>query len=348
MLAVVAATAVSDLWTKRWAEQNLATGEHLLPVRAEGIAPGTTVGDLVRSRWPDLDDGALAGSLFRVETDTRFTPDLPAFRVEDNAPPIHGFFVFDHGDLRRFARRLDRPDPAREERRVAQENPGLAPEEVRARVRAALDGVTLDAFLAEALPHLSDDERRTTIERGLFPTRGRRDLVAPSAPAEEGDLYLVGHRQVVLIPEHLDFSYVENPAGAWGLLADVDDDLRRTVFFVLSLVAIGVVVALLVRPPSEHPLPLIALGGILGGAIGNVVDRLSAHYVVDFIHMYWGDYHWPRYNIADIGITVGVIVLLLTSGSRKKTDRATRNRETSADLNRQGQASLRADAPARS
>ncbi len=329
VLAVVAATVASDLWTKRWAERNLATGEHLLPVRAQGVAAGTTVGDLVRSRWPDLDDDALTGALFRVETGTRFTPDLPAFRVEANSPPIHGFFVFDEGDLDAPARRVDRLDPVREERRVGQENPGLAPEEVRARVRAALDSVTLDAFLAEALPHLSDDERRRTIERGLFPARGRRDLVAPTAPAEEGALYLVGHRQVVLIPEHLDFSYVENPAGAWGLLADVDDDVRRTVFFVLSLVAIAVVVALLVRPPSERLVPLVALGGILGGAIGNVADRLSRHYVVDFIHMYWGDYHWPRYNIADIGITVGVIVLLLTSGSRKKTDKAAQDRVTS-------------------
>ncbi len=330
VLAVVAATAVSDLGTKRWAERNLATGEHLLPVRAAGVAPGTTVGDLVRSRWPDLEDGALNGALFRVDTGARFTPDLPVARVEANGPPIQGFFVFDRGDLDGFARRVDRPDPAREERRIAEDNPGLAPEEARARARAALDGVTLDAFLADALPHLSDEERRLTIEQGVFPARGRRDLVSPSAPAEEGTLYLVGHRQVVLIPEHLDFSYVENPAGAWGLLADVDDDVRRTVFFVLSLVAIGVVVALLVRPPSERPLPLVALGGILGGAVGNVVDRLTTHYVVDFIHMYWGDYHWPRYNIADIGITVGVIVLLLSSGKSKKTGKPAGDRAASA------------------
>lgn len=318
VLAVVAATAVSDLWTKRWAERNLATGDHLLPVTATGVAPGTTVGDVVRSRWPDLDDHTLAGNLFRVETGMTFSPDLPAGRVEANGPPIVGFYVFDHGDIETFARRVDRPDAAEQERRLLRERPGLSPEEARARVRAALDGVTLDAFLASALPHLSDEARRRTIERGLFPARGRRDLVAPTAPAEEGALYLVGHRQVVLIPEHLDFSYVENPAGAWGLLADVDDDVRRTLFFVLSLVAIGVVIALLIRPPSEAVLPLVALGGILGGAIGNVVDRLSAHYVVDFIHMYWGDYHWPRYNIADIGITLGVIVLLLASGKSTK------------------------------
>lgn len=330
VLAVVAATAGADLWTKRWAERNLATGEHLLPVRADRVAAGATVGDVVRARWPDLDDGALAGALFRVDTGTRFTPDLPVFRVVANAPPIPGFFVFDDGDLDAPARRVDLPDPTREERRIAQESPGLAPEEVRARVRAALDSVTLDDFLAGALSHLSGDERRRTIERGLFPARGRRDLVAPSTPAEEGALYLVGHRVVVLIPEHLDFSYVENPAGAWGLLADVDDDVRRTVFFVLSLVAIGVVIALLVRPPSEHPVPLVALGGILGGAIGNVVDRLTTHYVVDFIHMYWGDYHWPRYNIADIGITVGVIVLLLSSGKAKKTAKPAGDRAASA------------------
>ncbi len=315
VFAVVALTAASDLWTKRWAERNLATDSHLLPVWARGIAPGTLVGEVVRSRFPDLDDVSLQGSLFRVDTAMRFSPQDRVFRIVQNAPPITGFFVFDNGDVDGFARRVERPDPAAEERRIALDNPGLSPEEVRRRL--GLDEVTLDAFLAQALPHLSDAQRRRTIEQGLFPARGRRDLVSPSSPAEEGALYLVGHRQVVLIPGHLDFSYVENPAGAWGMLADVDEDVRRTVFFVLSLVAIGVVVALLVRPPSERLVPLVALGGILGGAIGNVVDRLSTHYVVDFIHMYWGDYHWPRYNIADIGITVGVIVLLLASGPRK-------------------------------
>lgn len=312
VFSVVAITVASDLWTKRWAERNLATDIHLLPVVAQGVLPGTTVGDVVRSRWPDLDDRTLTGSLFRVESGLRFSPDLSLLRVLDNGQPVRGLFVFDRGDLSAFARRVTLPDLASEERRIAQ--PGLTLEEVRARARRTLDGLTLDAFLAEVLPHLSKDERLSTIEKGLFLDRGRRDLVAPSSLAEEGALYLVGHRQVVLIPEHLDFSYVENPAGAWGLLADVDDDTRRTVFFVLSLVAIGVVVALLVRPPSDRLVPLIALGGILGGAIGNVVDRLTKHYVVDFIHMYWGEYHWPRYNIADIGITVGVIVLLLTSG----------------------------------
>lgn len=318
VLTVVTATAASDLWTKRWAERNLATPDHLIPVRATGIARGTTVGEVVRSRWSDLDDATLNGNLFRVEMGMTFSPEQPVYRVEANGPPIFGFFVFDEGDLDSFARRVDRPDPAGLERRLAQENPGLSPEEVRARVRDLVDQTTLDAFLAEALPHLSEKERQRTIAHGLFPARGRRDLVAPNAPAEEGALYLVGHREVVLIPEHLDFSYAENPAGAWGLLADVDDDVRRTVFFVLSLVAIAVVVGLLVRPPSEHPASLVSLGGILGGAIGNVVDRLSTHYVVDFIHMYWGDYHWPRYNIADIGITVGVIVLLLSPGKPKR------------------------------
>lgn len=311
VLSVVVVTLALDLWTKRWAERNLATDIHLLPVVAQGVLPGTTVGDVVRSRWPDLDDRTLTGSVYRVESGRRFSPDLSLLRLVDDGQPIRGLFVFDRGDFSAFARRVTLPDLASEERRLAQ--PGLTLDEVRARARRALDGLTLDAFLAEVLPHLSKDERLSTIEKGLFLDRGRRDLVPPSSVAEEGALYLVGHRQVVLIPEHLDFSYVENPAGAWGLLADVDDDTRRTVFFVLSLVAIGVVVALLVRPPSDRLVPLVALGGILGGAIGNVVDRLTKHYVVDFIHMYWGEYHWPRYNIADIGITVGVVVLLLTS-----------------------------------
>lgn len=52
---------------------------------------------------------------------------------------------------------------------------------------------------------------------------------------------------------------------------------------------------------------------VLGGAIGNVIDRLLHGYVIDFIDLYWGRYHWPAFNIADSAITVGVILLLLTS-----------------------------------
>ena len=111
----------------------------------------------------------------------------------------------------------------------------------------------------------------------------------------------------------LDFSYAENPAGAFSMLHDLDEDVRRVLFFVLSLVGLVAIGWLLWKPPAPGLLPMLAMGAILGGAIGNLADRLMLTYVVDFIHMYWKDWHWPRYNVADIGISVGVVLLVLIS-----------------------------------
>lgn len=288
-LTVVGVVSVSDLLTKRWAEENLATQDHLLPVRAEGAH---TVGDAIRQRFPELTDADLSQAVYRVNEAVKFSGEERLIEVASQWSPLYGFLAFPSGRLDKFATRIALPN------------------------RDEAETVTLVSLLKMRLPHLDDKERKATLEKGLFPFRGPVDLVDPSSPATEGALYALAKREIILIPNHLDFSYAENPAGAWGLLSGVDDDLRRNIFFVLSIVAIGVVLYLLIRPPSQSLLSLIALSAILGGAIGNVVDRLTLHYVVDFIHMYWGDYHWPRYNIADIGITLGVVALLLSSWAR--------------------------------
>ena len=79
----------------------------------------------------------------------------------------------------------------------------------------------------------------------------------------------------------------------------------------LSLVISIVIVAMLVRGAERARLELGALSLILGGALGNLVDRLRFGYVVDFIDLYAGEHHWPAFNIADAGITVGAALLVL-------------------------------------
>lgn len=305
VLGFLALTAASDLWSKRWAERNLATGNHLIPVAAHSFTGAQTVGDLVRSKWPDLTDEDLEGNVRMVKPGFPVFPEMPLSRLV--AQGIYGLYVFDHGNLDTFARYIGFP----QSRETAEAPP--------AKIFADLDSITLDSFLAKQLPHLSAGARLETIRQGIFPARGASDLVSPRMPVQKDAIYLVAKREIVLIPGHLDFSYTENPAGAWGLFSSLDDEKRRPLFIVVSLVALVVLVYLLVRPPSERFVSLAALGGILGGAFGNVVDRFSNHYVVDFIHMYWGEYHWPRYNIADIGITVGVIIMLLFDRKRKAT-----------------------------
>lgn len=326
ILGVVALTAVSDLWTKRWAEQNLASDRHLLPVFAEEPEPGETKGDVVRRRFPELTDRELSGRLFQPDRETRYDPQTPVFRLENGGPAVRGFYVFDDGKLDSFARRVHRLDSFAVQKWLTLARPDLGRNEASKLVSEHLSGVTLSGFLAERLPHLDEEGIRRTVEGGLFSYRGNRGMVQPEEPAKEGEIYLISGRDVVLIPGFLEFTYVENPAGAWGILGGVDEGVRRVIFFVLSIIAIGVVIALIFRPPTEKLFPLIALGGILGGAVGNLVDRLTLTYVVDFIHMHWRDavldlplvgairMDWPRYNIADIGITVGVIVLLLVTG----------------------------------
>lgn len=313
-VAVVGGVAGLDLWSKRWVEANLATPRHLLPVTAPASASGMTVGDVVRARFPDLDDGTLRGSMWRLLPQVALDPGDPVFELESsrNLEAV-GFFVFDPGREKRFARRIERNDAWMMERALQREQPGLGLQETRRQVREALSRVSVAEYLKSRLPHVSDDEAAEIARTSLHPIPPDGAGVDPSALAAPGQTYLVGNREIVFIPGFFDFSYAENPAGAFSMLSELDEGLRRAIFFTLSLVALVAVGWLLVRPPANGWLPILALGGIMGGAIGNLVDRIFLTYVVDFIHNFYRDWHWPRYNIADIGISVGVILLLLVT-----------------------------------
>jgi signal peptidase II len=311
-LGVVLGIAGTDLWSKRWIEENLATSRHLLPVTAPAGASGMSVAEVVRTRFPDLDDGALHGSLWRLPPQVALDPGDPVFELESsrNLEAV-GFFVFDTGKVERFARRIERNDSWVMEKALQRDRPELGLLEARRQVREVLSRVSVAEYLKSRLPHLSDEEASEVARTGLHPIPMDGAEVDPASRAVPGQTYLVGSRDIVLIPGFFDFSYAENPAGAFSMLLGVDEGLRRAIFFTLSIVALVAVGWLLVKPPGDGLLPVIALGGIMGGAIGNLIDRLRLTYVVDFIHNYWRDWHWPRYNVADIGISVGVVVLLL-------------------------------------
>lgn len=102
-----------------------------------------------------------------------------------------------------------------------------------------------------------------------------------------------------------------NTGAAFSLLAD-QTGWQRLFFLAVGLVASGIIVHLL-RKTRGRPLFCLALALILGGALGNVIDRLAYGYVVDFLDFYLGDWHWPAFNVADSGITVGAVLLILDS-----------------------------------
>lgn len=124
---------------------------------------------------------------------------------------------------------------------------------------------------------------------------------------------------VTVIPGFFDLAHVRNTGAAFGMLAMMDDAYRVPFLVASTLAAIGLLAYFVKRTRQEDVLVLIALALIIGGAIGNLHDRLTYGYVIDFIDWYVGFRHWPAFNIADSGITVGIILLGEEILIRKKT-----------------------------
>jgi signal peptidase II len=119
------------------------------------------------------------------------------------------------------------------------------------------------------------------------------------------------HQYVPLVDGLLSFSHVRNRGAAFGLLSNWDVPYQSVLLSALSIVALLAIGAYFVRLPPGSRLPRIALALVLGGAFGNLIDRIRLGYVVDFVHLYWREHQWPDFNAADSAITIGVALLVL-------------------------------------
>jgi len=119
------------------------------------------------------------------------------------------------------------------------------------------------------------------------------------------------HDYVPLVDGLASLSHVRNHGAAFGLLSDWNLPYQSLLLSVLSLTALAAIATYFLRLPPTARLPRLALALVLGGAIGNVIDRLRLGYVVDFVHVYWREYQWPDFNVADSAITVGVALLVI-------------------------------------
>lgn len=113
-----------------------------------------------------------------------------------------------------------------------------------------------------------------------------------------------------IIPGLLQFTYAENYGAAFSFLADAGG-WQRWFFGAIALVFSTVVVIWISRLPALKRWEPTALALILGGALGNLWDRAMLGYVRDFISVYYGDWHFPVFNVADMGITVGAAMLVI-------------------------------------
>lgn len=119
----------------------------------------------------------------------------------------------------------------------------------------------------------------------------------------------LGH-PVEVVGDLFRFTYVLNPGAAFGIHVGT---YSREVFTVLSAVAVAVLAGLFWSTPSSHRLRLHAIALVVGGALGNLLDRIRSPYgVVDFLDVGLGSFRWPVFNVADVGVTVGALLLALS------------------------------------
>ena len=116
--------------------------------------------------------------------------------------------------------------------------------------------------------------------------------------------------QSVSVVEGLfELTYVRNTGVAFGVFSSVASPAKSALLSTFAAVAVVVVIVYSVRNPAGHHFLQAALALILGGALGNLYDRVAYGYVIDFLNLHIGSYDWPTFNVADTAITLGVMFL---------------------------------------
>ena len=124
--------------------------------------------------------------------------------------------------------------------------------------------------------------------------------------------YVPLYDRIPLLP-FLDVTHIINRGAAFGIFKDLPETIRMPLFAFVLVAAVMVIFIFLKKAGPGNKLLVFSLGLILGGAIGNSIDRFRLRYVTDFIDFHWfGNpaLHWPPFNIADTAITLGVILIL--------------------------------------
>ena len=119
------------------------------------------------------------------------------------------------------------------------------------------------------------------------------------------------HESVVVIPGFVDFTRVHNTGAAFGMLNSVEFPFKTVVLSLVALIALSGVAWYAASVPLGDRLARVGIAGILGGAIGNLIDRAKDGYVLDFVDAYWNGWHFWAFNVADAAITFGVIFMIL-------------------------------------
>jgi len=119
------------------------------------------------------------------------------------------------------------------------------------------------------------------------------------------------HASITIVPGFLDLTHVRNTGAAFGILNEADFPFKTPLLIGVAVVALVSIAVYATRLPAHQPLARIGLALILGGAVGNLIDRARTGYVLDFVDVYWRNHHFWAFNVADSAITIGVTAIVL-------------------------------------
>ncbi len=145
------------------------------------------------------------------------------------------------------------------------------------------------------------------------------------------EVHLSDHASIEVIPGLLNFTHVRNTGVAFGLFA-TRGNLAGTAILTLLGIAALVFVGYYFRIVPRHDRPLlIALALVMGGAVGNLLDRVARGAVTDFVDFYYGTYHWHTFNVADTAISIGIGLMILGTFFQHGDDPAVADEVPSGD-----------------
>lgn len=125
------------------------------------------------------------------------------------------------------------------------------------------------------------------------------------------------YQSLTIIEHYFTIVHTRNRGIAFGLLSGQSSGIRVILLIITSLLAIAFILYLLQSLRDTNTYAIVTLSLILGGAIGNLIDRVRWGEVVDFIDLHWYHYHWPAFNCADSAISTGLVLLLIGIATKK-------------------------------
>jgi signal peptidase II len=119
------------------------------------------------------------------------------------------------------------------------------------------------------------------------------------------------HHSITVITGFFSITHIQNPGGAFGLMANLSPNIRAIIFLFISSLAVGLIFYFYKKTPRNYSWLAAGFALIFGGAIGNLIDRIRFGTVTDFLDFYIGRYHWPAFNIADSAISIGIAIFVI-------------------------------------